>query len=220
MYRKLATILILCCCSLEIFAQNSESSAIRIGFNSGISMGRWIYDKGQSEDVGGFHQGYDRSHLAIYVPIGAQINYDWKKWSIGIMGNISWLADDELVSSTTRVIVPREYFITDGSNIKFENYGFLLERSIIDRARYRLRASAFLGSFRSEQDHPREEFFDLHYFIDLGLTNELYLSDSWFIMIRPVFKRKVITTKDSPFEGESHEIISFGIDYGFGFRIY
>ena len=183
-------------------------------------MGRWIYDKGQSEDVGGFHQGYDRTHLAIYVPIGAQINYDWKKWSIGLMASISWLGDDELVSSTTRVIVPREYFITDGSNIRFQNYGLMLERSIIDRPRYRLRASGFVGSFRSEQDHPREEFFDRHYFIDLGFSNEIYLSKNWFILLRPVFKRKLISTKDSPFRGESHEIISFGLDYGFGFRIF
>ena len=219
MYRKLATILIFCFCCTEIFPQNAETSAIRVGFNSGFSMGRWIYDKGLTEPSGGFHQGYDRTHLAVYVPIAAQINYDWKKWSIGATASISWLGDDELVSSTTRVIVPREYFITDGSNISFQSYGLMLERSIIDRPKYRLRASGFVGTFRSEQDHPREEFFDRHYFIDLGFSNEFYVSKSWFIMVRPIFKRKLISTKESPFIGESHEIISFGFDYGFGFRI-
>ena len=182
-------------------------------------MGRWIYDKGLSDPANGFHQGYDRTHLAPYIPIGIQIAYQWKKWSIGAAASISWLGDDELISSTTRIIVPREYFITDGSNIKFDNYMVYLERTLLDRPKYKMKATVFTGTFRSEQDHPREEFFGRHFILDLGLSNELYISKNWFILIRPIFKRKFIGTRNSPFEGESHEIISFGIDYGFGFNI-
>ncbi|MEM6803703.1 MAG: hypothetical protein AAF696_20025 [Bacteroidota bacterium] len=198
----------------------SPNSQLQFSFFSGASMGRWMYDKGLSDPVDGFHQGYDRTHLAPYVPIGLQVSYRWKKWTIGAAASISWLGDDELISSTTRIIVPREYFITDGSDIRFSNYMLFLERTLIDRSRYKLKAAIFTGSFRSVQDHPRKDLFTGRYILDLGLTNEIYVSENWFILIRPVYKRKHIGTKDSPFIGESHEIISFGIDYGFGFNIF
>jgi len=212
--------LILLLSESPLLAQREKVSKLRVSAKSGVSMGRWIYDKGLSDAKDGYHQGYDRSHLALYVPVGIHINYNWNKWSLGTAIGLSWLSDDELISSTSRPIVPREYFITDGSNIRFTTYSLVAERLIVDLPRYSLRASVFLGTFRSRQHHPREAFFGRHYLLDLGLSNQIYLSKDWFILIQPLFKRKHIATVDSPFPGESHDIITFGLDFGFGVDIF
>jgi hypothetical protein len=204
----------------SVSGQNSDTPTLSISFQSGLSMGRWIYDKGMSEPRGGYHQGYDRTHLAVYVPLGLQLTYNWKGWSLGTAASISWLSDDELIASNSKPLVPREYFITDGSSIAFRNLSLVLERTLLDYPRYKLRAAIYLGTFRSQQDHPRERFFGRHYLLDLGLDNQIYVGRDWFILVRPAFKRKHISTVDSIFPGESHEIITFGIDYGFGVNIF
>lgn len=220
MVRKLFLLVVLTCIQLGVYAQTESQKKLSLTFQSGINMGRWIYDKGLSEPSGGFHQGYDRTHLALYIPIGIQAGYNWKKWTLGISGSISWLSDDELISSTSKPLVPREYFITDGSDIQFSNLSIFLERIILDRPKYKMEAVIYGGTFRSVQSHQRETFFGTHYIFDMGINNQFYISKDWYIILRPTFKRKFITTKDSPFIGESHEIITFGLDYGFGFNLF
>jgi len=201
-------------------AQEAQLKKFNVSAKSGISMGRWVYDKGLSELDGGFHQGYDRSHLAVYIPLGVEVTYQWKKWGVGVAANLGWLSDDELISSTSKPLVPREYFLTDGSAISFTTLNLMLGRTLIDLPRYKLQARMYFGTFQSQQDHPRKDFFGRHYLLDFGLDNEISLNKQWFILLRPIFKRKFIGTRNSPFPGESHEIITFGLDYGFGVYLF
>lgn len=201
-------------------AQETQEKKFNLSAKSGFSMGRWVYDKGLSEVDGGFHQGYDRSHLAVYIPLGLEATYQWKKWGLGLSANLGWLSDDELISSTSKPIVPREYFLTDGSAISFDVLSLMVGRTLIDMRRYRLQARLYLGTFSTQQNHPRKDFFGNHYLLDFGLDNEISLNKHWFILVRPIFKRKFIATRNSPFPGESHEIITFGFDYGFGVYLF
>lgn len=220
MEKKLIIFFFLILSAFGTKAQTESQGKLSFTFQSGINMGRWIYDKGMTEPNGGFHQGYDRTHLAVYIPIGLQIGYNWEKWSAGAAASISWLSDDELISSTSKPLVPREYFITDGSDIQFSNVSVFLGRKLVNRPRYKMEALIYVGTFKSEQNHQREDFFGLHYIIDFGLNNQFFISKDWYIILRPVFKRKHINTRDSLFPGESHEIITFGLDYGFGFNLF
>lgn len=152
------------CLNLKLAAQSYWSLEIL----ADAAPGWWIYDKGINEQ--GSHEGYDQTHLAPFVSLGAKINFHLNSWQLGLLVQHSALFSDEMRQSDHSYNVYSKYPIaSEIGAAHFTTLAGNLAHVLVTKQNFRTGAELALGPIWVNSAHPLEEDFGNKWYAQAGL---------------------------------------------------
>ena len=200
---------------LTSYCAATQAQTVDLEFATGMFTGWWIFDKGMSDSIPGYHEGYDRSHLSTMAPARINLIYSGERWSVGTQLGYLWLNDKELVSSVRFPDMSLKYDIAENA-LHFIQYGFQGEYTIAKGRNYQFRFHLSAGSFAAFHNHPDKEDFGTPYFWMAGITNEFDLGKIKLVL-RPEYSNLRLTYRTSNPNGKRNNVYYFGA--GAGIRV-
>lgn len=191
-------------------AQQSEHA---IGFStiSGLEMGWWIWNKGSSVKGVNNDQGWARSHFSAMVPVGAGVNYRYKRLFLGAKGSYAWYFDYQLIDSEDAI---RNYDRTPtstGNSVKFWKVGGVVGYQMVKLQRYAFVPNMSVGWFGTDMLHEQKESFYGMVWWSIGLEQQVNLG-KWSLGIAPQYTQMHVSIKDSKYYNENHRMYLMGAE--------
>ena len=190
-----------------------SSCAQELHKNLGITLetaaktGWWIYHKGGTV-AGKNDNGWDRTHYNFKLNIGAGLQYQVQKLSVGIFYSHAAYLEDEMLKHEDFIPQRKKYEISKRA-VTFEEFGISLAYDLINVKNFTMSPRLGVGKFQINSRHPDQSQFDQQYFWNLGFENKIdYRKVTW--SFAPQYQE--MTIKTDQVSGAFHKIHSFGIN--------
>ena len=182
-----------------------------------MGAGWWTWDRGLDEQ--GWHQGHDRTHLALLGSGEAEVLLARGRWQLSLGGSLQQLRDDEMVGTNhARGNYQRYQVVPEGkSTLALQSLALGLGYELIKRPRYAFMPQVRLGTFTWQQAHPEQAQMGLRLVRELRLINRFWLGDHVALLLWPQLSNWYVGPNALAAPQERHRILH--IDLGLGLEV-
>lgn len=199
------------CFFISSFAVLAQSTKVYGELSSSVALGWWIYTLGTG-------QGIDRTDYETKLGFEGNIMVKVHRVGVGVGIGYSLLFDNFMEEFEDTRMQRRKYRIAD-NQVRFLTYHLLLEYALFTKTKYILSPQLKSGLFDIKTTHPQKENFNHKWFIELGVMNEINLSDKLWFTLRPFYQAMMISVKEELLPGEKHRVFSLGISLGVRYQL-
>jgi len=192
-----------------------HSQGIKLGVNlsTGLGAGWWVYNKGFSQD--GWHNGYDRTHLAFSLPIEAELQAKHDRWEILLGAGMRRLVDNVMIGSDHQRTNRSRYLVSEETFLRFRHIHLGLGYTLIQRPSYHLIPSVRLGTFWFQHTHPAAANMGRRLSMDIGIAQRWRLSNRWNLIAEGRYSDWRIWGNSQALRSEQHHIYTIDLRMGF-----
>ncbi|MEM6343742.1 MAG: hypothetical protein AAF927_07670 [Bacteroidota bacterium] len=198
-----------------LFSFSPLQAQLSIELGSGGEIGWWVQNNGYNDTLTDFHQGYDRSHLAFFMPAELSLSYQHQKWRFSLGGGYRYFDDNVLIGTdNARGNFSRYRIQTEGEGVDIWLYQLGVEYLFVDQPRFSMSPFFNIGGFFSNATIPEPEISKApwHYNFGLELSAKLGPHFQWYF--RPRYIRQIINYEQPVFRDLQQNIYSIGIFTG------
>ncbi len=191
------------------------TAQLSIELGSGGEIGWWVQNNGFNDTLPDYHQGYDRSHLAFFMPAEFSLSYQFQKWRFSAGGGYRYFDDNVLIGTDNARGNSSRYRIQpNGEGVNIWLYQLGIEYLFVDQPRFSMSPFFNLGGFFSNASIPNPEISKApwHYNFGLELSAKLGQHFQWYF--RPRYIRQIINYDQPAFRDLQQNIYSIGIFTG------
>ena len=192
-------------------SQAQNDGNFEVGINTGIASGWWIYTLGTGA-------GIDRTDNQPKISVEAEVLFKPNKLGVALGLGYSWLLDNTMEAFEDTRAQRSKYLVAEKS-VQFWQYYLQTEYDVYQSPSYTLTPQVRLGGFSIDTIHPEKDNFDAQFYFELGVLNQLALSDKFQLGLRAFYQSMKISVKEENLPGEEHRIFSLGVAAGIRYRI-
>lgn len=180
-----------------------------------MAVGWWIYDRGYNDSLPGWHEGFDRTHLAVIFPAEFELSFRGNNWFVETGTGIRSLRDNVMITPEDKRSDRERYRISPGQAVSIQMFYLRGGYNVFGSPGYSFTPALTLGTFTINTTHPNKDQFRHKLYYEAGIMNQFHIHKRFDLLIFPRYSNMIITTQPDAPEGSGHNIHSIGINMGF-----
>ncbi|MEL6653217.1 MAG: hypothetical protein AAFQ87_20670 [Bacteroidota bacterium] len=170
----------------------------QIELGSGGEIGWWVQNNGYHDTLPSLHQGYDRSHLAFFLPVDLAIGYQWDKLSIFLGARFRYFDDNVLIGTdNARGNRSRYRLRSDAEGVYLYEAHTRLQYALVKRPKIAMQPYLGLGTFWHNALIAEAAQAQQPWQFDVGVDLDFRLGERLSLYVRPRYARSLINYSET-----------------------